>query len=349
MTVIELPHKVCRMTCMVNGLEDMYEWRTGERLPDWLLFFVSGMAGFAYIKQKLAPVPRIMGWGTTPKNQYKTLQDIVGFTWRILEGRSFPFALQRAKECVDRGAPVILGAIDMYHLPYYEQFYHRIHVPIHYVLMVGYDDERQVVLVHDCDRAEVQVMPYDDLRQAWDVNVPGLSKRNTLFTFEFDAQVADVAVIVHQGLRKKAELMLDPPVSMFGIKGMRELARELPHWPEELTAEQVDGALRNMVEFAGFPPTPPNRLTGHDAPANHAAGRDGFAALLARLAQPYDRPAWKEAAALFEQSGQLLEKMTDAAVDFILGERDTLEPVAELITEIANLEEQAYRLIVEKQ
>ena len=92
--------------------------------------------------------------------------------------------------------------------------------------MVGYDEEGQAVLVHDCDRAEVQVILYDDLQRAWDVNVPGLSKRNTLFTFEFAAQVADVATVVYQGLRKKAELMLAPPVSMFGIKGMRKLARE---------------------------------------------------------------------------------------------------------------------------
>ena len=75
------------------------------------------------------------------------------------------------------------------------------------------------------------------------------------------------------------------------------------------------------------------------------AGRDGFAALLIQLTDPYGRPAWREAAVLFERSGQNLEKMTDATVDFILGERDTLEPVAELITEIANLEEQAYELI----
>jgi hypothetical protein len=150
---------------------------------------------------------------------------------------------------------------------------------------------------------------------------------------------------VYQGLRKKAELMLAPPVSMFGIKGMRKLARELPRWPEELNAEQLDGALRNMVEFTGFPPALPNRLTGYDAPDNHAAGRDGFAALLTQLAGPYDRPAWKEAAALFEQSGQVLERMTNAAVDFILGEADTLEPVAELIAETANLEERAYEPI----
>ena len=348
MTRIELPHKVCGMTCMVNGLEDLYEWRTGERLPDWLLFYISGMAGFAYIKYNRSPIPRLVGWGTVPKSQYKTLAPIVGFEWSILEGRTFPFALRRTKEHIDRGTPVILGAIDMYHLPYYDQFYRKIHVPIHYVLMVGYDDEQEVVLVHDCDRAEVQRIPYTDLQLAWDVHVPGLSKKNTLFALEMDAQVADIAAIVHEGLRCKAATMLEPPTSMFGVKGMRKLVRELPHWPEELSADLLDTCLRNLVEYTGSPPALPNRLTGYDAPDNHTAGRDGFANLLTRLAGDYDRPAWAEAAPLFDQSGVALEQLTDAVVDVILGQSDTLEPAAELVAQIADLEEQAYRLVTEE-
>jgi hypothetical protein len=344
MTRIELPHKVCGKTCMVNGLEDLYEWKTGERLPDWLLFYVSGMAGFVYLKVNRSPIPRLVGWGTVPKSQYKTLAPIVGFEWSILEGRSFSFALQRAKEHIDRGTPVILGAIDMYHLPYYDQFYHKTHVPLHYVLMVGYDDERELVLVHDCDRAEIQEIPYTDLELAWDIHVPGMSKKNTFLVFEFDDRVADAATIVHEGMLHKAKHMLEPPTAMFGVKGMRKLARELPRWPEELSADSLDTCLRNLVEYTGFPPAPPNRLTGCDEPDNHTAGRDGFADLLARLAGDYDRPAWAEAASLFEQSGAALEDVTDAVVDVILGRSDTLEPAAELVAHIADLEEQAYRL-----
>lgn len=131
---------------------------------------------------------------------------------------------------------------------------------------------------------------------------------------------------------------------MFGVKGMRKLARELPHWPEELSTDLLDTCLRNLVEYTGFPPARPNRLTGYDAPDNHAAGRDGFANLLTRLARDYDRPAWAEAAPLFEQSGAALERLTDAVVDVILGRSDTLEPAAELVAHIADLEEQAYCL-----
>jgi hypothetical protein len=347
MKLIGLPHKVCGMTCMVNGLEDLYQARTGHRLPDWLLFYASGMAGFSYLRFKRSPVPRLVGWGTIPRYQYKTLEGIVGFGWSTLEGRSFGFAFARAKEYVDQGTPVILGAVDMYHLHYYKEFYHHHHVPIHYVLMVGYDDEREVVLVHDCDRPDVQEIPYADLQLAWDVDVPGLSKKNTLFAFEFGDHVGNVETIVREGLRNKADTMLDPPTSMFGVKGMRKLARELPGWPDELDEVHLDASLRWLAEYTGTPPQAPNRLTGLDAPDKHDGGREGFGRLLDRLAEDYGEAAWAEAADLFRQSGQGLAALTDAVVDVILGERDSLQPAADWVSRVADLEEQAYGLVRE--
>lgn len=38
MRLIEMPHKVCGVTCMVNGLEDLYEHHTGVCLPDCFFF-----------------------------------------------------------------------------------------------------------------------------------------------------------------------------------------------------------------------------------------------------------------------------------------------------------------------
>jgi hypothetical protein len=126
---------------------------------------------------------------------------------------------------------------------------------------------------------------------------------------------------------------------------MRKLARELPRWPKELAAEQVDASLRYLAEYTGNPPSPPNRLTGYNIPFNHAAGRDGLAGVLAQLAENYGEPTWAKAAALFEQSGQQLEALTDAVVDYILGEQKTLDLAAALVKQITNLEETAYRMI----
>jgi hypothetical protein len=280
------------------------------------------------------------------KYQYEALADVVGFRWQMVENRSFSFTLKRAKESIDQGIPPLLGALDMYHLSYYDKFYHKIHVPIHHVLMVGYDDARETVLVQDCDRVEVQLIPYADLELAWDVTIPGMGKKNTFYTFEFNDQVADVETIARKGLLKRATEMLEPPVSMFGIKGMRKLARELPQWPKELDTKQLNISLRHLVEFTGFPPVLPNRLTGYyDAPDDHAGGRNVFAGLLRWLAREYDKPVWIEVAILFEQSGQVLVELTDAAVDLILGEGDTLDSASALIEKVADLEEQAFRLI----
>jgi hypothetical protein len=331
---------------MINGLEDLYEQETGVRLPDWLLLHLSGLLGFVYIKNKNAPTPRMVFWGSqVAKYQYEALADVVGFTWQMVENRSFSYTLKQAKESIDQSTPALLGALDMYHLPYYEKFYHNFHIPIHHVLMVGYDDAQEAVLVLDCDRADVQTVPYADLEPAWDVTIPGMGKRNTFYTFKFNGQVAGVEAIARRGLQKRANEMLEPPASLFGIKGMRKLARELPSWPEELDAKRLDISLRHLAEFTGFPPIPPNRLTGYGAPDNHAGGRDVFAGLLRQLAADYGMPTWAESAAVFERSGQALAALTDTVVDYILRKCDALEPASELVTKIADMEEQGFRAI----
>lgn len=346
MTRIELPHKVCGQTCMVNGLEDLYEWKTGVRLPDWFLFYMSGMAAFAYIKNKRSATPRLVVWGMLVKSQYEILADAVGFRWEICQGRSFAFALQRARNTLDRGNPAILGALDMYHLPYYEKFYHRYHIPYHYVLMVGYDDQQGVIFVQDCDRAGVQAIPYSDLQLAWGVRMPGMSDQNTLFTFDFDGPLADPATIARRALERKVTFMLQPPVSMLGVRGMRKLAAELPAWPQELSPEQLKACLYSLVEFTGSPPMLPARLMGVTDIANiHAGGRDGFSRILKDLAQQLQRPVWLNAAQLLDRSGQAIEELTDQVVDVIQGFNRSLAEAGTTVTQIANLEEQAYQLV----
>ncbi len=346
MKLIQLPHRVCGLTCMINGLEDLYEQKTGIRPPDWLFLHLSGLLGFVYIKNKNAPAPRMVFWGTNiAKYQYETLTDLVGFQWQMAAGGAFRTTLQQAKACIDAGTPALLGPLDMYDLPYSDKFYHRFHVPIHHVLMVGYDEARQAVLVQDCDRAEVQALPYTDLEAGWNVHVPGLGKKNTFYTFTFNPRVADVETIARKGLIKRAEAMLDAPAGLLGLKAMRRLAHELPQWPAELDAKQLDACLRHLVEFTGFPPVPPNRLTGYEAPDNHGAGREVFAGLLRHLAADYHEPGWAEAAAWFDRSAAEIGKLTDCVVDFILGKSKSLEAASARLAGIAGLEERGFQMI----
>ncbi len=92
----------------------------------------------------------------------------------------------------------------------------------------------------------------------------------------------------------------------------------------------------------------PSRLLGfeyEDGFERHSGGRDDFAEVLRQLAVEYSVLEWVEAAAYLEQSAQALEKLTGATVDYILDESDSLEPAAHLVAHIADLEEQAYRVL----
>jgi len=64
--LISLPHRVCESTCYVNGLEDVMAWK-GAQLTDYLLSVVGGMAGFSYLKLKLAKPPCMVYWGANPR------------------------------------------------------------------------------------------------------------------------------------------------------------------------------------------------------------------------------------------------------------------------------------------
>ena len=349
MKMISLPHKVCDYTCPINGFEDQYEWKTGQRLPDFLLFYVSSI-GFLYLKQKNAPAPRMVFWGSgMGKRQYEFLADIIGYSWDYAEGGCFTRSLERVKRHIDQDKPVLLGLLDMYHLPYFQHFYHQVHIPEHFVLVIGYDDE--AVWVQDNSRQEVQRVPYSDLEKAWDVNLPGRGKKNTFYAFQFQDRIAGIPEIVQRSLPKRAAEVLNPPVGFMGIPGMRKLAREFAGWQAELTSAQLDQSLQHLVTFTcSVVPMLPARLLPYpvDIRDSHAATRDRFAGLLEDLASEYRRPRWKTAARHFRTSGEQISRITDRVCDYLLHESADMGEIPALLGSCADEEERGFRLLLDE-
>lgn len=349
--ILQIPHRTAPFTCMWNGLEDQYEWKCGMRVPTGSFFFLSGLGGFAYIKNKRAPIPYQVYWsnGITRK-MYMFMKDIVGFNFEMVENRSFAFTLNKARQSIDVGIPVILGALDMFHLPYYEKFYHKLHIPIHYVMMVGYD--RDHVYVADCDRDDMQTIPCTDLERAWDVRIPGFSKRNTMYTVSFPEDIRSFEEIVYSALPKKALQWLQPPVKFIGYPGMIRLQQQFPQWQKQLSFEAHRGVLAAFAENTGFPPSIPPRLLaaqGIDTtgmPDNHKAARELMGTTLETLGNWYREPEWIAASRLFHESGQLLHNLTDVVTDFLIDQANDLTSVPMLIEHIAKLEKEAYERIL---
>jgi hypothetical protein len=122
-------------------------------------------------------------WARNLKEHYRGLEHIFGFNITIKAGRSFPFALNLVKKEIDRGNPVIVGPLDMFHLEYRCDLFRKAHTFAHFVLVIGYDDGKGEVYVYDCDLPGRQTLSYKNLKLAWGKDEPGYLKRNAVITF----------------------------------------------------------------------------------------------------------------------------------------------------------------------
>lgn len=320
-----IPHRICECTCYVNGLEDLLAWK-GADYTDLLLSVVGGMAGFTYLRFKRADPPCMVYWGANPKYLMKDLANTIGFRETVIEGKNFKSTFSRLKAFVDEGRPVVAGALDMYYLHYYPELYEKHHVPIHYILVVGYDDEEQVIFVHDCSYEKVQKIPYNEFEKSLNVKVPGMSKRNTIRAFALPEKVPPEFEVAKKGFSYKAERFLNPPVKLFGIPAMRKLADEILGWNNKKCFE-------HMVTYATTPPMLPKTFE------NSHGMRFWQADVLETLGEKYTISNWTEAAILFRRSGQEIMKMCKVALD-----QDKMQ-ASNLLWQIADIEEQAYQML----
>lgn len=324
--IIEMPHEVHASTCYVNGLYDVLTWK-GAAYDYFLLPIIGGMASFAYLKFKMAQPPCMVYWGNNPKYLLNDLGGIIGFTQTISEGKSFKNEFPQIKRHLDNDEPVMVGALDMYYLHYYPELYQKEHVPIHYVLAVGYDDEKSVVYIHDCTFEKVQEVPYHEFEKSLDVDVPGMSKKNTYRIFKLPGKMPSELEVAEKGLTHKAGRMLKPPVSMFGIPAMRKLSKEIITWKDK-------ACYHHMVAYAGL--TPP--LIAEDLSRNDGL-RSEQARVLKELGRKYQREEWSKASDLFTRSGELIVGLCKKALNY------DGKACSELLERIADIEEEAYKLL----
>jgi hypothetical protein len=320
-----LPHRVCESTCYINGLEDIMEWK-GAKYSNYLLSILGGMGEFTYLKIKVANPPNMVYFGANPKYLLDDLEEIIGFKQEMLENKVFKNTFPKLKEFIDNGQPVMAGALDMYHLHYYKGIYLKQHIPIHYVLVVGYDDERSEIYVQDCTFLGIQNISYSEFEQALNVNVPGMSKKNTIRTFIINGEPPSEFEIAKMGLNLRADKMLKPPVNLLGIPAMLKLAKEIFNWEDE-------GSFHHLIKYATIPPHIPKSFE------NSNGMRQWKSNVLKELGTKYNMDNWLKASMMFKKSGELIKDICKAAIA-----RDK-SIISELILKVANIEEQAYEII----
>jgi len=325
--MINMPHAMNESTCYVNGLYDFLTWK-GADYSYFLLPVIGGMSSFSYLKLKLAKPPCMVYWGPRTQDLMECLQEIIGFFSCVSEGKAFRNEFPKIKSYIDFKMPVMAGAIDMYYLPYYKEIYKKEHIPIHYILIVGYDDKKEILYIHDCTYAGIQQVPYSNFEQAMNVSTPGLSKKNSYRVFAIANKMPSELEVTRKGFAAKAARMLKPPVNLLGIPAMRKLAKDIASWTDEACFD-------HMVAYAGMtPPLIDKTLQNNDAM------RFRQEALIREMGTKYDNKKWIEAAGLFHSSGELILKLSRQGV-----ERDGAA-CSRTLLDIADIEEKAYSLLL---
>ncbi|MBM3706696.1 MAG: hypothetical protein FJW66_09260 [Actinobacteria bacterium] len=324
--LIKIPHRVCESTCFINGLEDILSWKGADYIP-YLLSVLGGMGEFTYLRFKLATPLCMVYFGANPKYLLGDLEQMLGFKQQVFENRIFKNTFPKIKEFIDRRQPVVAGALDMYYLHYYTDIYHKQHIPIHYVLLVGYDDSENCVFVHDCTFPGVQKIAYDEFEKSLNVNVPGMSKKNTFRIFNLPDSFADEFDLAKNGFIFRAEKMLNPPVALLGIPAMRKLSKEVFDWND-------DKSFDHLIMYAT---TPPHMPVSFD---NSTGMRKWKSEVLDALGKKYNIKDWLDAAAMFENSGRLIAELCRAS-----SKRDR-RSISELVLKVADIEEKAYKILI---
>jgi hypothetical protein len=323
--ILNLPHRVCKSTCFSNGLEDILEWK-GKKYINYLLPVLGGMGEFTYLKFKNANPPHMVYWGANTKYLLKDLEKIIDFKEILSENKTFKNTFTKVKEFIGNNQPVVAGALDMYYLHYYPEIYHKKHIPIHYILVVGYDDDKQEVYVQDCGCEGVQKISYSEFEKALNVNVPAMSKKNTIRTFILPRNLPSELEIAQNGLSFRAEKMLKPSVKLFGIPAMKKLAKEIFDWKDKESFE-------HFVIYATTPPELPKTFEKSNGM------RFWKSQVLKKLGEKYKIDKFLKVSEMFQESGKLIIDICKAAM------KQDRKKISNIILRVADIEEEAYKIL----
>jgi len=311
--IIEIKHHLSSGCCMCSGIEDLYATRTNQSIPEGFLLALGSFGETVFIKMNNSQKPYMFSANDArPKTVYENLKDELGLDYKIIGGTTVKYAPKSIKKEIDEGYPVVLGPLDMFYLPYLKM-YHVEHIPIHYVMMIGYDEEKNVVLIYDCDREDVIELAVSDS---------------------------------YNCLLRKAERQFREKPYILGISAYEKIAKELPKWKKKFSEEDYRNALISITEYMGKVPKVPNQIMGvNEADIPYCANYDRLAEIIRELGQEYKQDNWIKAAELFDKCGKNIETIVTYVVQYCCNDVDRIDEFPDLFLQNADYAREDYRLI----
>jgi hypothetical protein len=235
--------------CVTGSMLHIFDFHGCTVSEDLLLGLGSGV-GFIYWHQK-GTDPFMGGRANVERpgeeGLEKTASRRLGVGQNSFYSSSIPKAERALLELLEARQPVMLQ-VDMGYLPYFDFGGEEYHFGYHVIVVAGYDPAARQVLIADRDRP-LHPVSWDDLKKARASTWKPFPPRNRLYRYDFGGFRSPEPADVVLSLREAAAGMLEPPITNFGVEGIRKAANRIVKWPETMNAPELRRACFNCFIF----------------------------------------------------------------------------------------------------
>jgi hypothetical protein len=218
--------------CVTGSMLHVYHFNDHPLSEDMLLGIGSGL-GFFYWHQK-GMMPMFLGRGNVHRPGVEGLEITTGRRTGVRVERFHTSSRKKAEKALfdsmQAGQPLMIH-LDMGFLPYFD-LPEDYHFGEHVVVVCGYDEAREEVLLADRDDG-LHPVSLADLAAARDFSQKRMPKPEEVW----------------QAIREVCETMLAGPISNFGVRGIRKAASMTLKWLGKMTREEIGWACFNNYIF----------------------------------------------------------------------------------------------------
>lgn len=225
--------------CVTGSLKHIYDYH-GYPISEDLLLGIGRGIGFVYFHIK-GTDPFYGGRANVERPGEEGLEKTAGARTGVVvhsyTTTSARKAQQALRDMLAAEEPVLVY-LDMGFLPYLD-LPDDYHFGGHVVVVAGHDSETDEVLIADRD-PELHPVSWEALENARGSKFKPFPPQHRWYTFDFASAHPPTPDDVHIAIGEACRGMLEPPISNFGVKGIRKAITQTRKWPKVLD----DAALR---------------------------------------------------------------------------------------------------------
>ena len=233
-----------------NGVSSNLLHYYGYKFSEPMVFGLGSGLFFSYMPfYKLNGLP-VVSFRPYPGFIFNRLTRLLGISIRRFKFPKNPNrAMAELDALLEKGTPV--GClVGVFHLSYFPEAF-RFHFNAHNLVVYARENEKYII--SDPIMETPVSLSYEELkrvRYAKGTYPP----KGRMYIIEEIPDNYDLSAAIKKSIRKTAKEMLDIPVPLFGVKGIRYMARKMKKWPQKLGKRKASlylGQVVRMLEEIG--------------------------------------------------------------------------------------------------